>query len=383
MSQPDNQDAANSSDVPWNPFPPDLTGDEQKLAFSTHKQAKQELFFTLRFTGPHAIPNKCFMLKAGGEKEIVNIGRSDRSDILVALPGVSSLHAQLRLVFGPGHDAAPSLCLEDYSTNSTGVRHPDGTVRALVRGGQEMLQEGSCVILPLKVKSDGVDPAKAACKRACFSIDFSEPPALPSSAEADVQPTDGTASTTLQSNPPAAMAMQSNPHEATASREPHSLDPYAIPPASPESPSEEPPMPAETLFTNGHAPHGPFVATPQQAQVPHSKQQMNVEVPRPNWHMDVEAAVQNAAEERLNRKSSLRNNAAEDSTQPYVWQMFDPYFEEDVDIAGLDNEQEQDAIALRIEKQRASRLLRDALEIGGVQEPEYESPSPDTPSSEC
>uniref|UniRef100_A0A7S1WFL4 Ubiquitin-like domain-containing protein n=1 Tax=Alexandrium catenella TaxID=2925 RepID=A0A7S1WFL4_ALECA len=91
------------------------------------------------------------------------------------LPGISWFHAELKLLpesLGSKNAGSTVLCVQDLSTNHTGLRPPGGSVEQLTKDVLTPVQDGSLFVLPLKVKSTEMDPSK----RMCFRIDFERQP---------------------------------------------------------------------------------------------------------------------------------------------------------------------------------------------------------------
>jgi len=129
----------------------------------------------LRF-GSQLEPQR-YVLRAGMADQAVRIGRCKQNNVVLPQPGVSWFHAELRLmppVVGQ-HTGCPMLCIVDLSTNCTGLRAPGGTVDLLPKNVLIPVQDGSLVVLPMKVKATDTDPRK----RMCFRVDYERSPATP------------------------------------------------------------------------------------------------------------------------------------------------------------------------------------------------------------
>eukprot|EP00927_Polykrikos_kofoidii_P077172 TRINITY_DN74142_c0_g1_i1.p1 TRINITY_DN74142_c0_g1~~TRINITY_DN74142_c0_g1_i1.p1 ORF type:complete len:1346 (-),score=230.61 TRINITY_DN74142_c0_g1_i1:293-4273(-) len=116
------------------------------------------LAFTLEFHDER--PSRRFELLPG---QVVRIGRSPKSDVMVDNGGVSWQHAELKVIM-PQRDgqAEPELCILDLSSNGSGLQRPGGSpIRALSRGVATPVPDGGVLAVPLKVKPKiGVEEEK-------------------------------------------------------------------------------------------------------------------------------------------------------------------------------------------------------------------------------
>merc|ERR1712129_434237 len=90
------------------------------------------------------------------ECEVVKIGRSSKSNIVLSHPGLSGNHAELRLVpKGPDGHFVVGVC--DLSSNGTGIRlnAAQAEPAKLDKNFPYELPDGAIVVLPLKVGPSG------------------------------------------------------------------------------------------------------------------------------------------------------------------------------------------------------------------------------------
>lgn len=150
------------------PKPPPFPQPEAPVPTSRLPQRK-EVAFTLRFNS--LLEPQQHVLRQGEEK-VVRIGRSKENEVCVPLPGVSWLHAELKLM--PSTSSGPVLCVLDLSTNATGLKTPGSGLDPLPKGKLTPVQDGSLIIFPMKVK--GNDPQGR--NRMCLRVDFDPIPVI-------------------------------------------------------------------------------------------------------------------------------------------------------------------------------------------------------------
>merc|ERR1719265_383851 len=111
-----------------------------------------------------SIPPKHFELTLGGDDH-VRIGRAPENHVVFKLPGVSWLHAELKLQApaptGDGDNGtngvhgAPTVVVRDLSTNGTGVKQSsEKYATRLPKDADTPLQSGAVLVLPMRVKHE-------------------------------------------------------------------------------------------------------------------------------------------------------------------------------------------------------------------------------------
>lgn len=88
-----------------------------------------------------------FELRPGAGSSSLRIGRGAKNEISVQLNGISTLHAEIRLVENS------QLVIIDLSTNGTVLRPPGGKSQVLKRGVEVPLPHGSLLLCPANTKT--------------------------------------------------------------------------------------------------------------------------------------------------------------------------------------------------------------------------------------
>merc|ERR1712232_118202 len=93
----------------------------------------------------------------------LTIGRGPKNDVQCVLPGVSWIHAELKLDVD-----GMSIC--DCSSNGTGIRTPDTVLRRLQKGIDTPMPAAAVAVLPFKIKLEAGKPAESLLAVVCAHV---------------------------------------------------------------------------------------------------------------------------------------------------------------------------------------------------------------------
>lgn len=126
------------------------------------------LTFTLTF-GTNGGPPQTYTLQPGS-KNVVRIGRSPKNDIVVSLPGISNIHAELLISGSGGESGSMGLAIVDSSSNGTGLKLPGASIAKLKRGEETCVPDKSVIIMPMKVSTQSQQTPDSL--RTCFEVEL-------------------------------------------------------------------------------------------------------------------------------------------------------------------------------------------------------------------
>lgn len=122
-----------------------MAGSEESLDFTIKLAKNGEDFKSGAF---ESIDFKC----EGGQ--VLKIGRHGKSDVAITAPGISWVHAEMRVRPNPEGEGKLQLVVRDVSSNGTGLQPPGKILERLPKGEDTPVADGAMVALPMRLKAE-------------------------------------------------------------------------------------------------------------------------------------------------------------------------------------------------------------------------------------
>jgi len=139
----------------------------QPGAVAPKGMAPAPISFSITWGANGDIPKR-FHLRTG--EESVSIGRNGKCDIVLALPGVSWTHAEIKNIDG-------KLSVVDRSSNHTGIKRPGDAIVKLAKDIPTEVPNQGVIVMPMKIKNN--TEADTDSMRTCFMVEIDGAPAPP------------------------------------------------------------------------------------------------------------------------------------------------------------------------------------------------------------